>query len=181
MKQTQPVSRSKCRNRPVKNWGGNFTWSAIWGAGRYSRAIVLLLPTSSWNEAVFNLHFSFIRILSPLALESHQLASTTPLCFIITTVPGGLSYWNFLSLWINSGERTSASSSGIVPVSVWQDCLCGFVVLGSLLTELKQQCGLICRKCVTNQRPPQERNEGEWSPGRWMGSLLEEPMTSVET
>lgn len=44
------------------------------------------------NGAVFNLHVFFVRILSLLALASHQLVSTTPLYFTITTVPGGLSY-----------------------------------------------------------------------------------------
>lgn len=72
-------------------------------------------------KLTFTYMLFFIRILSPLALESHRLVSTTPLCFTITTVPGGRSCWNFLFLWINSGAPTSALSSGIVPVSVGAD------------------------------------------------------------
>lgn len=56
-----------------------------------------------------------------MALESRLLVSTTPLCSIITTVPGGQSCWNFLFLWTNSGAPTSALSSGIVPVSMGVD------------------------------------------------------------
>lgn len=132
MNQTQPACRSRCKNSPEEDWGRNFALSAVLGAHRHSKAIVLLLPKSSWNEAVFNLRVSFVRILYPSALESHRLASTTPLCFIITTAPGGPSCWNFLSPWINSGVRISASSSGIVPVSGWVSpwpCYVGYCLL----------------------------------------------------
>lgn len=88
--------------------------------GQADRAKWLLcLFKRSLDEALFNLCVPFVRILSPLALGSHQPVSTTPLCFIITTAPGGLNCWNFPFPWINSGVHTSASSFGIVPVSIW--------------------------------------------------------------
>lgn len=90
IKQVQPQAGASA-NQPCQGRGGHSRGSAVWGAGKQSKAAALLLFRSSLNEAVFNLLVSFVRILSPSALESRQLVSTTPLCFIITTVPGGLN------------------------------------------------------------------------------------------